>query len=159
LVRRHELTDAQWQKIELLLPANGRPGGQWADHRRVINGVLFRARTGVPWPDLPERYGPWQTVYERHRRWSADGTWQQILAELQIGADAGDPDGQLAGALEEAGRQRMQEWAVDIDSTSCRAHQHAAGARRRPPRDVPQKGAVHVWRPMGGRRWDARGAD
>ncbi|MFJ9123453.1 transposase [Streptomyces sp. NPDC102340] len=45
-----------------------------ADHRRVINGVLFRARTGVPWQDLPERYGPWQTVYERHRRWSADGS-------------------------------------------------------------------------------------
>ncbi|PJN32492.1 hypothetical protein CG747_41900 [Streptomyces sp. CB02959] len=67
MVRRHELTDAQWQKIEALLPANGKPGGQWADHRTVINGVLFRARTGVPWPDLPERYGPWQTVYERHR--------------------------------------------------------------------------------------------
>ncbi|GGV03450.1 hypothetical protein GCM10010211_83400 [Streptomyces albospinus] len=100
MVRRHELTDAQWQKIEPLLPANGRPGGQWADHRRVINGVLFRARTGVPWPDLPERYGPWQTVYERHRRWSADGTWQQILTELQIEADAADPDGALVEAVQ-----------------------------------------------------------
>lgn len=61
MVRRHELTDAQWRKVESLLPVNGRPGEQWADHRRVVNGVLFRARTGVPWPDLPERYGPWQT--------------------------------------------------------------------------------------------------
>nr|WP_223190789.1 IS5 family transposase [Streptomyces sp. TRM68416] len=147
MVRRHELTDAQWQKIEPLLPVNGNPGGQWADHRRVINGVLFRARTGVPWPDLPERYGPWQTLYERHRRWSADGTWQQILAELQIEAGATDPDGQLAKAIEEETRQRTQEWAVNIDSTSCRAHQHAAGARHRPPRDFPQKGAVRVWRP------------
>jgi hypothetical protein len=84
---------------------------------------------------------------------------QQILAELQIEADATDPDGQLAGAVEEETRQRTQEWAVNIDSTSCRAHQHAAGARHRPPRDFPQKGAVRVWRPMGGRRWDAREAD
>ncbi len=74
MVRRHELTDAQWKKIESLLPVNGEPDGQWADHRTVVNGVLFRARTGVPWRDLPERYGHWQTVYERHRRWSADGT-------------------------------------------------------------------------------------
>ena len=151
MVRRHELSDAQWQKIEPLLSANGRPGGQWADHRRVINGVLFRARTGVPWPDLPERYGAWQTVYERYRRWSADGTWQRILATLQIEADAADPDGTLARDLE-------REWAVSIDSTTCRAHQHAAGARHQPPRDFPQKGAVRVWKPMGGRRWGARGA-
>lgn len=95
MVWRHELTDAQWQKTEPLLPANGEPVGQWADHRTVINGVLYRACTGVPWPDLPERYGPWQTVYERHRRWSAHGTWQQILGKLQIEADATDPDGAL----------------------------------------------------------------
>ncbi|RCG13691.1 IS5 family transposase [Streptomyces reniochalinae] len=142
-MRRHELSDAQWQKIESLLPVNGRPGGQWADHRRVINGVLFRARTGVPWPDLPERYGPWQTVYERHRRWSADGTWQRILATLQIEADAADPDGALERKLDD-------EWAVNIDSTTCRAHQHAAGARHRPPR-LPAKG--------GGARVEADGRE
>lgn len=95
MVRRHELTDVWWRKSEPLLRGNGRPGGQWADHRRVINGVLFRARPGVPWPDLPERYGPSQTVYERPRRWSADGTWNAVLHELQIEADAGDPDGAL----------------------------------------------------------------
>jgi transposase len=155
MVRRHELTDAQWEKIAPLLPANGGPGGQWADHRRVINGILFRARTGVPWRDLPERYGSWQTVYERHRRWSADGTWAQILHELQIEADAADPDGALARAVQ---RQQRREWAVNIDSTSCRAHQHAAGARHRPPGDFPQKGAVRAPRPMGGRRWGAPGA-
>ncbi|MER7401717.1 transposase [Streptomyces sp. NPDC000070] len=88
----------------------------------MINGVLFRARTGVLRPDLPERYGPWHTVYERHRRWSADGTWKAVLRELQIEADAGDPDGALACQAD------RQEWAVNIDSTSCRAHQHAAGA-------------------------------
>ncbi|GCD32779.1 transposase [Streptomyces chrestomyceticus JCM 4735] len=98
----------------------------------------------MPWPDLPERYGPWQTVYERHRRWSADGTWQRILAGLQIGADAGDPDGALA-------RELAREWAVNIDSTSCRAHPHAAGARHRPPRDFPEKG--------GGTRVEADGRE
>lgn len=156
MVRRHELTDEQWARIELLLPVNGRPGGQWADHRAVISGVLYRARTGVPWPDLPERFGNWKTVYERHRRWSADGTWQMLLTELQIEADATDPDGALARALKP--EQREREWAVNIDSTCCRAHQHAAGARHRPPADFPQKGAGRAWRPMGGRRWDARGA-
>lgn len=100
-----------------------------------VNGVLLRARTGVPWPDLPERYGPWQTVYERQRRWSADGTWQRILADLQTEADAADLDGVLAREVEQE-----REWAVNIDSTSCRAHQHATGARYRPPRDFPQKG-------------------
>nr|WP_253917159.1 IS5 family transposase [Streptomyces sp. MNP-20] len=143
MVRRHELTDAQWRKIEPLLPVNGGPGGQWADHRKVINAVLYRARTGVPWPDLPERYGPWQTAYERHRRWSADGTWQRLLAELQLEADATNPDQALARSADQEA-----EWAVNIDSTSCRAHQHAAGARHQPPRDFPQKGAGRVWRPM-----------
>nr|WP_252991145.1 IS5 family transposase [Streptomyces viridosporus] len=143
-MRRHELTDAQWRKIKPLLPGNGRPGGQWADHRRVINGVLFRARTGVPRPDLPERYGPGQTVYERHRRWSADGTWKALLQELQIEADAGNPDGALARQVS------RQEWAVTIDSTSCRAHQHAAGAPRKPPRP-PAKG--------GGTREEAEGRE
>ncbi|MEU4011349.1 IS5 family transposase [Streptomyces pseudogriseolus] len=144
-MRRHELTDVQWRRIELLLPGNGEPGGPWADHRGVINGVLFRTRTGVLWPDLPERYGPWQTVYERHRRWPAGGTWGAVLQELQIEADAGNPDGALAR------RVSRQEWAVNIDSTSCRAHQHSAGAPRKPPADHPQKGAGRV-----GGRW-ARG--
>lgn len=139
MVQRHELTDAQWEQIAPLLPANGKPGGQWADHRRVINAILFRARTGVPRRDLPERYGTWQTADERHRRWSADGTGALILAELQIEADAGDPDGALARAVEhrQGQRQRGPEWAVNADSTSCRAHQHAAGARHRPPGDFP----------------------
>lgn len=155
MVRRHELTDEQWARIEPLLPVNGRPGGQWADHRTVINGVLFRARTGVPWPDLPGRYGSWQTVYERHRRWSSDGTWKRILEVLQVEADAADPDGALARAVASESPQRKREWAVNIDATSCRAHQHAAGARHRGPRDFPKKGAVLASRPTGERRGDA----
>lgn len=92
----------------------------------VVNGMLFRVRAGVPWRDLPERYGSWKTVYERHRRWSADGTWDRILQAVQADAD-------LAGRV---------DWSmVGVDSTSCRAHQHAAGARKAWPR-VPKKGAT-----------------
>ena len=83
MVRRHELTDQAWAQIAPLLPPGGRPGGQWADHRRVVNGILWKLATGVPWRDLPERYGPWQTCYERFRRWQADGTWQRLLAHAQ----------------------------------------------------------------------------
>ncbi|CAM5313810.1 hypothetical protein SAVIM338S_07209 [Streptomyces avidinii] len=146
MVRRHELTNAQWDYIAPLLPETGSPGGRWAEHRTVVNGVLYRTRTGIPWRDLPERYGSWQTVYERHRRWSADGTWSKILRALQAGADgtATDADG---------------SWAVNIDSTTCRAHQHAAGARHRPPADHPEKGAEHVWTKRAARPWDAPGAD
>lgn len=107
-----------------MLPPTGLRGGRWADHRRVVNGVLYRVRTGVQWRDLPERYGPWLTVYKRHRRWSADGTWQRLLTRLQAEEDA-------------AGRV---DWNVAVDSTSIRAHQHAAGARHAPPPPASEKG-------------------
>ena len=114
MVRRHELTDQAWAEIASLLPANGRPGGQWADHRQVLNGILWKLATGVPWRDLPERYGPWQTCYERFRRWQADGTWQRLLAHAQTRSDAvGEVD-----------------WEVVVDATIVRAHQHAVGARK-----------------------------
>nr|WP_109278685.1 IS5 family transposase [Streptomyces orinoci] len=128
-MRRHELTNAQWERIAPLLPEVGGPGGRWADHRTVVNGVLYRTRTGIPWRDLPERYGPWQTVYERHRRWSADGTWSKILRALQADADA-------------TARDADGSWAVNADSTTCRAHQHAAGAPRRPPRPPAKRGGA-----------------
>ncbi|MFF9340667.1 IS5 family transposase [Streptomyces sp. NPDC014773] len=140
MVRRHELADAQWERMAPLLPEAGGPGGRWADHRTVINGVLYRTRTGIPWRDLPERYGTWQTVYERHHHWSADGTWSRIQRALQAGADAGAKDADGA-------------WAVNVDSTACRAHQHAAGARHWPPKDHPEKGKG------GGARGDEDGRD
>lgn len=117
MVRRHELTDQAWAEIAPLLPRTGRPGGQWADHRRVVNGILWKLATGVPWRDLPERYGPWQTCHERFRRWQADGTWQRLLAHAQTRSDAvGEVD-----------------WEVVVDATIVRAHQHAAGARKGDP--------------------------
>jgi transposase len=122
---RGDLTNAEWERLQPFLPRGGGRGGRWSEHRKVINGVLFRARTGVPWRDLPERFGPWETVYKRHRRWSADGTWALLLAQVQAAHDAG-------GGI---------DWDVSVDSTTARAHQHAAGARAAPPPVVaPQKG-------------------
>ncbi|GAA2363177.1 hypothetical protein GCM10010376_96900 [Streptomyces violaceusniger] len=120
---RGDLTNAEWARLKPHLPATGQRGGRWASHRKVINGILFRQRTGVPWRDLPTRFGSWKTVYERHRRWSADGTWDRILQGVQADADAGG---------------RIDWSMVSVDSTSCRAHQHAAGARKKAPR-VPKK--------------------
>jgi transposase len=80
----------------------------------VINGIIWRTRTGAPWRDLPERYGPWQTCYKRFGRWETDGTWARIQQAVQREADA-------AGGL---------DWAVQVDTSVVRAHQHAAGARK-----------------------------
>ena len=126
MVGRGELTDAAWERIVALLPGNGRRGGQWRDHRAVMNGILWRGRTGAPWRDLPERYGPWRTVYDRFVRWRRDGTWDRLLAEAQTKSDA---VGEVV-------------WEVSVDSTSVRAHQHAAGARKRPAAADRKKGRL-----------------
>ncbi|MFC8193841.1 IS5 family transposase [Streptomyces sp. NPDC057298] len=142
---RGDLTNAEWDRLESFLPRGGVRGGRWSDHRRVINGGLYRVRTGVQWRDLPERFGPWETVYERHRRWSADGTGKMLLSRIQAAEDA-------AGQI---------DWEVSVDSTAVRAHQHAAGARKAAPASVVQKGAgrrnepgrsslAEVGRPAGG---------
>jgi transposase len=118
---RHDLTDAEWGQLEPLLPDRvPRQGGRWADHRVVLNGVFWRTRVGAPWRDLPGEFGNWKTVYNRHRRWSGDGTWKGILDALRAGCD------------EEEGAT----WTAAIDATVVRAHQHAAGARHKPPRDI-----------------------
>lgn len=82
--------------------------------RKLINGIRWRVRTGAPWRDLPAEYGPWQTVYGLFRRWQRGGVWSSVLTRLQARADA-------VGLI---------TWEVNVDSTICRAHQHAAGARR-----------------------------
>ncbi|MEU9713452.1 IS5 family transposase [Streptomyces sp. NPDC047967] len=143
---RGDLTNAEWDRLESFLPPGGVRGGRWSDHRRVINGVLYRVRTGAQWRDLPERFGPWETVYKRHRRWSADGTWQMLLSRVQAAEDA---EGRI-------------DWDVSVDSTAVRAHQHAAGARKAPSAAVPQErggragdepgrsGTAETGRPPGG---------
>ncbi|MFJ6593481.1 IS5 family transposase [Streptomyces violaceusniger] len=113
---RGDLTDEQWAVLEPLLPKGARVGRPpvWP-RRQLIDGIRFRVRTGVPWRDVPAEYGPWSRVYDLFRRWQRNGTWQRVLTRLQSLADA-------RGAI---------VWDLSVDSTVCRAHQHAAGARKR----------------------------
>ena len=107
-MRRFELSDEEYQRIADLLP--GRPedlGFTARDNKLFLDAVLWIARTGAPWRDLPERFGPWNSVYQRFRRWAEKGTWERVFAALQ------DPD---------------LEWLL-LDATIARAHQHAAGAK------------------------------
>lgn len=115
--KRHELTDGAWAVVEPLLPpAPRRRGRPWAEHRRVVNGILWVLATGVPWRDAPARYGPWQTLYERFARWSDDGTWERIRRALLT-------------ALERRGRL---DWSLGcVDGSSIRALTAAAGARKK----------------------------
>lgn len=113
---RADLTDAQWAVLSPLLPRPSRVGRPpKRDRRRLIDGIRWRVRAGTPWRDVPTCYGPWQTVYGLFRRWQRDGTWARVLTGLQARADA-------AGLI---------TWDVSVDSTVARAHQHAAGARKR----------------------------
>ncbi|MGW0429262.1 IS5 family transposase [Streptomyces sp. NPDC002990] len=113
------LTDAQWARIEPLLPERTpKRGGRWRDHRQVIDAIAFKYRTGTPWMDLPEHFGSWKGAHNRLRKWAADGTWEKVFTALLAQADA---EGDL-------------EWVVAVDSTIVRAHQHAAGARQKGPR-------------------------
>ena len=125
MLDRHDLTDEEWARLEPLLPDQSpQRGGRWADHRTVINGVFWRTN-----------YGPWKTVYNRHRRWSADGIWEEVLDELRRDADVGEGG----------------EWTVGVDAGVVRAHQHAAGARHQPPADVDADVLAPVEVDTGGR--------
>jgi putative transposase len=108
-MQRHEVSDEQWAAIEGLLPGKaGDPGRTGRDNRLFVNAVFWIARTGAPWRDLPERFGPWNSAYRRFYRWCKSGVWGRVLEAL--GGDA-----ELSNLL--------------LDSTIVRAHQHAAGAK------------------------------
>ena len=115
-MRRHELSDEQWELIQDELPEAEGAGRPWRDHRQVVNGMMWILRTGAPWRDLPERFGPWQTIYERFTRWSRDGTVDRILEKLQI-------------RLDREGRIDWDLWC--IDGSSIRASRAAAGAGKK----------------------------
>ena len=113
---RYRLSDAQWEQLQGLLPPNGRRGGQWKDHRLMIDGILWALSDGGPWRNLPEYFGPWQSVYDRFRRWTRKGLWDKILRHLQA--------------------RKMNRGQIDwslfaIDGTVVRAHQSAAGASKK----------------------------
>lgn len=114
-MRRHELTEEQFERIADLLPGKLGDRGVTADNRLFLNAVFWIARTGAPWRDLPERYGNWNSVFQRFNRWANKGVWEKIFVSLGQDADL--------------------EWLM-IDSTITRAHQHAAGKKGGPPRQV-----------------------
>lgn len=113
--RRHELTDAQWEAVEDLLPSRKARGRKPRPSRDMLNGMMWILRTGAPWRDLPERYGPWETVYGRFRRWTLDGVITRILKRLQW-------------RLDEEG---YIDWdTLYVDGSSIRAAAAAAGAKK-----------------------------
>lgn len=112
MLRRYELTDNEWNRIADLLPAEttgkqGRPRNK--DNRMILNGIIWIARSGTPWRDLPERYGPWEIVYSRFRKWIDDGILDNIFRVLKLEAE-----------LEE----------LSIDASIVQAHPHSAGAKK-----------------------------
>jgi transposase len=119
--RRYALRDDQWERIAGLLPGReGHVGVTAKDNRLFVEAVVYRYRAGIPWRDLPERFGPWKAVHTRFSRWAASGVWARVLQHL-----AGEAD---------------NEYAM-IDSTIVRAHQHSAGAQKKRVRSKPSDAA------------------
>jgi len=106
-VRRHELTDSEWNRIKPLLGRRTGPPSKRGD-RDFINAVIWRVKTGVQWRDLPERFGNWKSVYNRFHRWAQTGRWESIFKELRLGID---------------------ELGSIVDASIVRAHQDAAGGK------------------------------
>lgn len=111
MTRRYELTDQKWEQIAPLLPPekNSRPGRPSKDNRLMINAMIWIARSGAPWRDLPERYGSWNSVYSRFRKWIEDGILDNVFRVLSLDAE-----------LDE----------LFLDATIVKAHQHSAGAKK-----------------------------
>jgi|SRR5664279_2635435 len=108
-------SDEMWARIEPLMPVASAKGGRpFRDHRAVVEGIVWRYRTGCPWRDLPTEFGSWKTVWRRHDRYSKDGTWDQIFALVLAAATDAD----------------LIDWAVSVDSTVNRAHQHGTNLAR-----------------------------
>jgi len=129
--RRHELTDPQWDFIQPLLPSHdAKTGRPPADPRLMLDGTLWVLRTGAPWRDLPERFGPWQTVYHHFNAWRKDGTFDKVLLALQVRLDR---DGKLDWDL----------WC--IDGSYVRAARCAAGASKKVPGRTPANPRTTRW--------------
>ncbi len=120
--RDREVTDEQWARIAPLLPSStGKRSRPFRDHRQVLEGIVFRYRTGCAWRDLPERFGPWPTVWKRHARFSRDGTWDRVLTAV----------------LSEADAHSQIDWRTAVDSTTSRVHQHGASLSREVVAELP----------------------
>ena len=123
-MERYEIMDDDWERIEPLLPGReGDAGAHGEDNRRFLNAVIWMARTGAPWRSLPAEFGGWNSVFQRFNRWSKSGVWQRVFE-----------------ALKSSDLRTLM-----LDSTIIRAHQHAAGAKKRRPKTM--------------KRWGGRAAD
>ena len=121
MMRRYALRDDQWTRIENLLPGRESTVGVTAkDNRLFVEAVLYRYRAGIPWRDLPERFGYWKAVHTRFSRWAESGVWEKVFKHLSTDAD--------------------NEYAM-IDSTIVRAHQHSAGAKKKRAKTKPSDAA------------------
>ena len=110
-IKRYELTDIEWDQIRDILPPEqtGKPGRPPKDNRLMLNAMVWLARSGAAWRDLPERYGPWESVYSRFQKWINDGILDNIFRVLSLDAELSE---------------------ISIDSTIVRAHQASAGAKK-----------------------------
>lgn len=114
MVRANVISDELWAVLSTVIVADaGRPGRPWNDHRQTLEAICWRFRTGAPWRDVPSEFGAWQSIWERHRRWSADGTYAAMFVAVKKASGISVTE---LDAL------------VSVDSTSARVHQHAAGA-------------------------------
>lgn len=112
-MKRHELSEGQWNRVKELFPPErkaqgGRPG---KSNREMLNAIVYWLSTGIPWRDLPERFGPWQSVYSRFRAWTLSGVWEKALGTL-IEQDI------------------VEETTLMLDSTTIKVHQHASGVKK-----------------------------
>jgi len=122
-MRRHGLTDEQWGVLQQIVPLPKKRGRPCRDRRQVLDAVFWILRTGAPWRDLPERYGPWQSIYHWFNLWRKDGTWDRILEALHIRLD----------------QQGCIDWDLwCIDGSSIRASRAAAGAGQKGGSKSPQ---------------------
>ena len=130
-MKRHELTDEQWALIESLVPqTRARTGRPPRDRRVLLNGIFWILHTGAPWRDLPERFGPWQTVYHHFSKWRRDGVFAEIIEALQI-------------TLDENGLIDWDLWCVD--GANVRAARAAAGADKKVCSDIPTNPRTTLW--------------
>jgi transposase len=130
-MKRHELTDEQWELVHPILPPRtAKTGRPPSDLRQMLNGILWVLRTGAPWRDMPERLGPWQTVYDHFRNWRRDGVYDRILEALQIRLD----------------RNRQIDWDLwCIDGSSVRASRAAAGAGKKVAAGTHRSQKTTLW--------------
>ena len=134
MLRRYELTDQEWEQVAALLPPEktGKPGRPSKDNRTMLNGMVWIARSGAPWRDLPERYGSWNSVYSRFRKRIDDGILDNIFRVLSLEAEL---------------------YELSLDATIVQAHQHSAGAKKgASKRDRAQPGRCQLQNPCSGRR-------